>query len=126
MDFACYEFEELTPSANRNLTLSHLNPVVRAFGFDDRVVQMKRANQLCVPVAKNQQQVPEDVQRVVEWVDFAAYHTEPLAFPAPDFPLTLTQLNPLFAWAPPTPTILKDPRRLMVPVAKNHVLPPSE
>jgi hypothetical protein len=126
LDFACYEFEELTPSANRNLTLSHLNPVVKEFGFSDRLVQLKRANQLCVPVGKNQQQIPHDVQHVVEWVDFAAYHTEPLAFPAPDFPLLLTQLNPLFAGAAPTQTFLRDPRRLLVPVAKNQLLPPIE
>jgi hypothetical protein len=89
-------------------------------------VQMKRANQLCVPVGKNQQPIPDDVQRVVEWVDFAAYHTEPVAFPAPPFPLTLSQLNPLFAGAPVTQTLLTNPERLLVPVAKNHVLPPTE
>jgi hypothetical protein len=126
LDFACYEFEELTPSANRNLTLSHLNPVIRNFGYNDRFVQLKRADQLCVPVAKNQQPLPEDVQHVVEWVDFAAYRTEPIAFPSPAFPLTLSQLNPLFAGAPITQTVLMNPRRLLVPVAKNQVLPPSE
>jgi hypothetical protein len=125
LDFACYEFEELTPAANRVLTLTHLNPVVREFGFPNRVIDMKRANQLCVPVAKNQQPVPEDVKHVVEWVDFMVYHTEP-QFPVPPFPLWLTQLNPLFADAPPTLTTLTTPNRLMVPVAKNQHLPPID
>jgi hypothetical protein len=126
LDFACYEFETLTEPANRVLGLTHLNPVVREFGFPNRLVEMKRANQLCVPVAKNQQPVPDDVEHVVSWVDFIAYHTEPVANPAPAFPLWLSQLNPLFAGAPPTWTTLSNPTRLMVPVAKNNQLPPID
>ena len=99
---------------------------MRAFGYPDRLVALERANQLCVPVAKNQQPVPEDVQHVVEWVDLAAYHTEPVAFPAAPFPLLLSQLNPLFAAAPDTQTLLMNPRRSMVPVAKNQTLPPVD
>jgi hypothetical protein len=124
VDLACYEFEELTPPANVNLWLSHLNPVVREFGFPDRLVHVERANQLCVPVGKNQQPIPEDVLRAVEWIDLVQYELDPITPPPPPFLLWLSQLNPLFAGAPPTPTILEEPRTLMVPVAKNNQLPP--
>lgn len=124
VDLACYELEELTPPANRNLWLSHLNPVVRELGLPDRFVQLERANQLCVPVGKNQQPIPEDVLRAVEWIDLLQYQIDPIT-PTPPFPLWLSQLNPLFAGTPPAATVLEEPRTLMVPVAKNNHLPPS-
>jgi hypothetical protein len=124
VDLACYAFEEATPPANRNLWLSHLNPVVKEFGFPDRLVQLERSHQLCVPVGKNQQPIPEDVLRVVEWIDLMQFQTDPISPPPPTFPLWLSQLNPLFAGAPDTHTFLEEPRTLMVPVAKNNTLPP--
>jgi hypothetical protein len=126
IDFACYQFQAPTPPANRNLRLTHLNPVVRAFGFPDRIVRLEQSGQLCVPVAKNQQPVPEDVKRIVEWIDLKSYDITLLAGAAPAFPLVLQQMNPLFAGAPLTFTTLYEPTRLMVPVAKNHVLPPAD
>jgi hypothetical protein len=124
IDLACYRFEEATPSANRNLWLSHLNPVVKEFGFPDRFVELERSHQLCVPVGKNQQQIPDDVQRVVEWIDLIQFQTNPISPTPPSFPLWLSQLNPLFAGVPDTFTFLEEPRTLMVPVAKNNTLPP--
>ena len=124
MDFACYAFEEFTPPANVNLLLTHLNPVVQAFGFPNRLVQLKRSKHLCVPVAKNQEPIPEDVKAVVEWVDFMQYDMELQTPEPPDFPLWLQHLNPLFAGKPPFITWLKKPTDLLVPVAKNNQLPP--
>ena len=124
LDFACYEFEDPTPSADRDLELSHLNPLVREMGFPNRHVHLERANQLCVPVGKNQQPIPEDVQRVVEWTDFMQYRFDVInPNPVPPIQLWLTQLNPLFNGFA-TPALLHDPYTLMVPVAKNNTPPP--
>jgi hypothetical protein len=123
LDFACYRFEEPTAPANVNLWLSHLNPVVRAFGFPNRLVQLERSKHLCVPVGKNVQPIPEDVKDVVEWVDFMQYDMD-VVTPVPEFQLWLQQLNPLFAGTPPTLTWLRRPTDLLVPVAKDDTLPP--
>ena len=79
VDIACYQLEEETKSADQLLTLSHLNPVIRAMGFQDRVVRMRRARQLCVPVGKNAQPIPPAVKSLVRWVDFLKYRVEPVA-----------------------------------------------
>lgn len=124
LDFACYRFEEPTPPANANLWLTHLNPVVRAFGFPNRLVQLESSKHLCVPVGKNMQPIPEDVKDVVEWVDFMQYDIDLLTPVPPEFQLWLQQLNPLFAATPPALTWLRRPTDLLVPVAKDHTLPP--
>lgn len=124
LDFACYQFEEMTPSADRNLWLSHLNPVVSAFGFPNRFVHLNGSKELCVPVGKNQQPIPEDVRRVVAWVDLMGFQFDTITPPPPIFPLWLSQLNPLFAGVPPVLTQLQPPTTLLVPVAKNNTLPP--
>jgi hypothetical protein len=49
----------------------------------------------------------------------------PLTPALPEFPLLLTHLNPLFNQQTFT-TWLKSPYQLMVPVAKDDHLPPSE
>lgn len=123
LDVACYEFEELTQSADINLGLSHLNPIVRDMNFPNRVVHLERANQLCVPVGKNQQPIPEDVLQVVQWVDFAQFQFDLITPPPPQFPLWLSQLNPLFGNFTQV-TTLHDPHTLMVPVAKDNTPPP--
>jgi hypothetical protein len=124
LDFACYRFEEPTPAADVNLWLSHLNPVVREFGFPDRLAHMERSKHLCVPVAKNEQPVPDDVRRVVEWTDLMQYDLEYQTPLPPEFPLWLSQLNPLFTGTAPAFTWLRKPTDLLVPVAKNGTPPP--
>lgn len=126
LDVACYELAEATPSVDTTLVLSHLNPVIKAFQFPNRVVEMKRAKQLCVPVAKNNEQVPPGVREIVEWVDFLKYRIDVLQGPVPPLPLWLTHLNPLFAGINPFPVVLANEElRLMVPVAKDGHIPPG-
>jgi hypothetical protein len=126
LDFACYELAEATSSADRTLVLSHLNPVIQAMQLPNRVVDMKRAKQLCVPVAKNNEQVPPGVRDIVEWVDFLKYRID-VAGAVPPLPLWLTHLNPLFAGLDRFPVVLgNDDLRLMVPVAKDGQLPPGQ
>jgi len=130
LDFACYEFEEPAADVGFPLTLSHLNPVIKAMGLADRNAVMRRGDRLCVPVAKNNQPVPDEALRLVQWVDFLRYQLRPQtfadlpAFAAP-IPLELRHLNPLFWGAPPFDVVLRPRVKLMVPVAKNHKLPPQ-
>ncbi len=130
LDLACYELEEPTPDVELPLLLSHLNPVIRDMNLPDRPVKMRRARQLCVPVGKGDQAIPAPALQRVRWVDFLKYRLTPFnadAVPAVQMPipLTLTHLNPLFDDRPPFATVLQAPLKLLVPVAKNGVLPPN-
>lgn len=131
-DQACYELEEPTSGADTFLWLSHLNPVIQALGHPPHMVHMERSRRLCVPIAKEQQPVPEQVLMHVRWADYLKYSIRPLAA-LPPIPLWLRHLNPLFADVVPFQTTLHgyNPQNpgpkpsLMVPVAKNGVLPPD-
>lgn len=128
LDLACYELLEPTSSADKTLVLSHLNPVIQAMGFPNRSVEMKRAKQLCVPIAKNNEVVPPAILDIVKWVDFLKYRIDVLgAVPVPPLPLWLTHLNPLFAGLDRFFVILTNQdMRLMVPVAKDGHIPPGQ
>ncbi len=126
LDFACYELSEATPEADRTLVLSHLNPVIQAMQLPNRVVDMKRAKQLCVPVAKNNEVVPPGVLDLVQWIDFLKYRIDIVGAAVPPLPLWLNHLNPLFAGLNRFPVVLTNQDlRLMVPVAKDGQLPPG-
>ncbi|MFZ5892799.1 MAG: hypothetical protein ACOY0T_17195 [Myxococcota bacterium] len=121
MDFACYGLEQPTSDANRNLLLSHLNPVLQ--NLPNHIVHMERARQFCVPIAKNQQFVPQPARDIVRRIDFLKYRITPVAGPLAPWPLALHHLNPLFDHLPPFNVVLDGPPRLLVPVAKNGVMP---
>ena len=124
-DFACYGLAEPTSDVNNTLILSHLNPVIKQMNPPDRTVTMRRAHQLCVPIAKDNQPVPAPVRPLVQWIDFLKYRVEPAQQP-PVLPLWLTHLNPLYAGQDPYFTTLSPDRmRLMVPIAKDGHLPPG-
>jgi hypothetical protein len=125
MDFACYGLEHPTANANTNLILSHLNPVLVDMGLQNHAVQMERAKQLCVPIGKEQQVIPQPVKHLVQWIDFLKYNLTPLGAPLPPVPLTLHHLNPLFLQEESFPVVLIGQPRLLVPVAKNNVWPPA-
>jgi hypothetical protein len=129
-DFACYELQEPTQDVQFPLSLSHLNPVIQNMNLPNRAVRMRTAKQLCVPIGKNAQPVPEPALSFISWLDFLKYDLTPFnqaAVPAyqQPIPLVLTHLNPLFANAPSFATVLQAPLKLLVPVAKNNVLPPN-
>ena len=105
-DFACYRLAEPTEDANTSLQITHLNPVIREMGFGDHVVDMKRARHLCVPIAKNNQPVPEAVRPYIAWADFLKYRIDVVQGWTPPFGLLLQHLNPLYGNVPPFPTVL--------------------
>ena len=124
-DFGCYALEQPTQDPDMTLALAHINPVIQQMNLPPRIVEMKRAHQLCVPIGKNQQVLPEGVRQLVEWVDFLKYRVVP-AVPPPPLSLWLGHLNPLYADREPFFTALASDRlRLMVPVAKDGQLPPG-
>lgn len=131
-DLACYDLAEPTADVNFPLWLKHLNPVIRAMNLPDRFGYMKRARQLCVPIAKEEQEVPNGPLARLRWSDFLKYKFRPVA-PIPELPLWIRHLNPLFAWVAPFLTELQAANplfpatwpELMVPVAKNGKLPPG-
>lgn len=114
IDLVCYR--ETPPAvANVPLTLTQLNPVLADIPPTD--VRLTNNRQLCVPVRKNNQQMPEGVQKIVQWIDLEKYDmTAPAMAP---WNLTLHHVNPLMQGWPAEPTTLLDRGQLAVPVAKN-------
>lgn len=124
IDLKCYGLNQATP-LNRALLLTHLNPVLQAMGLSPEQVQVTNPEQLCVPVAKNNQIIPPDVLNVVRWIDLLMYRIAAATPPLPGpVPLTLRQLNPLLTGLPNQPVQLIAPLQLGVPVAKNNAFPP--
>ena len=127
LDLACYRLAQATEDANRNLTLSQLNPVIQEMPVGDLGVVLRRAVELCVPVGKNMQEIPQDVRRIIRWVDMLKYRTQVIDGELPVLPLLLEHMNPLFANLGPFVIDLLDlPPRVMVPVAKNQQFPPAD
>ncbi|MBX2811571.1 MAG: hypothetical protein KTR25_07170 [Myxococcales bacterium] len=118
IDIACYELEQPTDDVLFPLVLEHLNPVVRAMNHPNRHTQLRRARQLCLPVQKNTQEIPDDVLDIVRWVDFLRYAIEPVEDSL--IPLRLKHMNPLWNHLPRFSVELnaKDARHLMVPISK--------
>lgn len=55
-DVLCYNLDG--PALDKDLTLNHLNPVLRNMGLPDEHVKVTTTKKLCVPVAKNGQFPP--------------------------------------------------------------------
>lgn len=123
VDLRCYALDP-QPPLNFVLNLAHLNPVLQQMGLPQETVQVTTPRQLCVPVRKNNQAIPPETLNIVRWLDLKKYDViaPPLASP---IPLTLTQLNPLFANVPPAAVQLIAAQQLGLPVAKNNVIPPG-
>lgn len=112
-----------------NLNLMHLNPVLQDQPREDvRVIE--GAQQLCVPVMKNQTPPPSTVIDAVSNVDLKCYAiTDQSGNPLLPLGVTLrlTHLNPVILGTPgvlPDETVLvQEPQQLCVPVGKS--LPPT-
>ena len=121
LDLECWRVE---PGAHPvfGVGLQQLNPQltgIPAHGMN----LIPTPRQLCVPVRKNQQAIPAAILNIVRWVDLEKFTASPpVAIPA--VTLVLHHLNPLFATFPPVPVVLQQAAALMVPVAKNGVIPP--
>jgi len=122
LDLSCYRTEGYKPPPTA-VTLKQLNPVLAELPIE--TVKLGERQQLCVPVAKNGVIPPPGILDYVRWVDLSCYRIEGRAV---NFPLTLSQLNPVVQrlGIQDAPVTMLSPEQLCVPVAKNGVLPPPE
>lgn len=120
LDLECFRTPQYVPPTT-TVTVSHLNPVLAGLPTETHVLGVRE--QLCVPVAKNNQIPPSSVLDFVRYVDLSCYRIQGQTV---SFPLSLRHLNPLFASMPAKSTAIGVPEHLCVPVIKNNVMPPTE
>jgi hypothetical protein len=108
----------------RQLTLSHLNPVLIAASVPSVAVSMGAVEQLCGAVKKNGIAPPTTVATFLQYTDLACHHVDPLQTTSA-ITLTLDQLNPAAAAIPSTRVTLNKLEQLCVPVMKNSLVAPA-
>jgi hypothetical protein len=121
IDLACYRTDPPAP-LNIGLRLTQLNPVLGH--VPPATVGVRESRQLCVPVRKNNQEIPTDVLNIVRWIDLEKYDISAPALPAP-INLKLRHINPLLGNSPIEAATLIGRQQLALPVAKNGVSPPG-
>jgi len=120
LDLVCYSETPQVPMG-RKLLLTQLNPELAHIPPTSVLVEANR--QLCVPVRKNDQQIPDRVLEIVRWVDLEKYD---IAAPVlRETQLRLRHINPLLVGLPAEPATLLEREMLAVPVAKNGKIPPG-
>jgi hypothetical protein len=120
VDLSCYRISG--PNINFPLTLSHLNPLLK--DLPRREVTVMTPEQLCLPVIKNDSVPPDEVLRLVRFIDLVCYRETPQV--PLGIKLRLTQLNPVLSSIPPTTVGVQANRQLCVPVRKNSQQIPDE
>jgi hypothetical protein len=114
IDLVCYRETQPVPM-DESLKLTQLNRVLE--GLPTVEVRVRENRQLCVPVRKNNQDIPDEVLKIIQWIDLEKYDI--VAPTMPTVTLKLDHINPLFANWPTEPATLFAPLQLAVPVAKN-------
>jgi hypothetical protein len=121
IDLLCYRTSPQVP-LDIGLRLTQLNPVLGNIPPAD--VRVRENRQFCVPVQKNNQLIPDEVLRIVRWVDIEKFDI--IAPPLPSvISLRLRHINPLLAGFPVEPARLLGAEQLGLPMAKNGVIPPT-
>lgn len=120
VDLSCYRIGG--PNINFPLTLSHLNPLLT--DLPRREVRIMAPEQLCLPVIKNDSVPPDEVLRLVRYIDLVCYRELPQV--PLGIKLKLTQLNPELKDIPPATVGVRENRQLCVPVRKNTQQIPDE
>lgn len=123
LDLECYRTPG--PPLDVDITLTHLNPVLRDLGLPQHQVHIRELAQTCVPVRKNNTWPAPAALPFIRHIDFACYRVEAQPFPNP-IAINLTHLNPVLANLPQHTVFLERPAQLCLPVAKNGKLPPPE
>lgn len=120
IDLECYETRPL-PHPQFAVGLTQLNPQLDVIPPHPMNLDWQ-PRQLCVPVRKNAQFIPQDKLDIIKWIDLEKFAADPVVQIAP-VQVQLQQLNPLFVALPWIPVVLKEAVALMVPVAKNGHMP---
>ncbi|MGJ6967608.1 hypothetical protein ACSDR0_37380 [Streptosporangium sp. G11] len=121
IDLKCYGITPNTP-LNQQLSLRQLNPVLTPM-IPTHGAQVLNARQLCVPVQKAGDVIPDEVFKIVRWIDLEKFDLATPALPAVS--LTLRHINPVLAGLPPEQAVLSGASQLALPVAKNGNFPPG-
>jgi hypothetical protein len=123
VDLECYE---TAPGMHPMFTvgLTQLNPQLTQIPPHPMTLAVE-PRQLCVPVRKNNQFIPQPILDIVRWIDLEKFAANPPVIIAP-VNVLLSHLNPLFTDLPPVKVVLQQANALMVPVAKNQHFPPTD
>ncbi len=121
IDLKCY-VEQPIAALNIGVNLRHLNPVLAGLPPHNAGITTNR--QLCVPVRKNNQAMPAAVFNIVRWIDLEKYD---LVTPAlnPPVNLTINHINPALVGLPTESVQLQQATQILLPVAKNNMIPPG-
>jgi hypothetical protein len=122
LDVRCYRIPPGQAPLGITLRLDQLNPVLAQVPPQNVVVQA--AQDLCVPVSKDDEVPPPDVLPFLKYVDWTCYG---ITGPSLDLPLHLDHLNPVIVkkLGPGLDVTVREPQQLCVPVIKNNVSPPK-
>lgn len=120
IDLVCYR-ETPQVAMNESLKLTQLNKELSFLPTAEVRVTFNR--QLCVPVRKNNQDIPDDVLKIVQWIDLEKYDVTALTVPT--FSLKLRHINPLLERLPTEEATITGRHQLALPVAKNGFGPPG-
>jgi hypothetical protein len=137
IDQKCYGITNVDgfplPPINFPVHLDHLNPVFMQSPLaPPEDMLMLEPQQLCVPVAKNQQFPPPQDFPVISQIDLKCYgivdQTTGLPGPPLNMPQSLYHLNPVLLSTPgllnPEIVVVQEPQQLCVPVQKS-LQPPA-
>jgi hypothetical protein len=118
IDLACFRETPPVP-LEASLKLTQLNKALSDLPTTE--VRVRENRQLCVPVRKNAQKIPDDVLKILQYIDLEKFD---IVAPAME-PLTLklTHINPLLTGLPVEEATLLARQQLAVPVAKNGNIP---
>src|SRR5512144_495710 len=94
LDLECHAAQGPAPAAG--VWLRQLNPVLQGH-LPDQQVQLGALEDVCVPVAKNQQIPPPNAFSIARWLDLACFdaHAAPV-----NVDVKLSHLNPVLAALP--------------------------
>jgi hypothetical protein len=120
IDLECYR-SEVSGHPAFSVVVKQLNPQLGHLPNHTLALQ-PTPRQLCVPVVKNNQQIPTDILNLVQWIDLERFPAQPVGFAPTN--VVLNHFNPLFTTLPRVPVVLNQARALMVPVSKNGQAPP--
>ncbi|MFL6122556.1 hypothetical protein [Actinophytocola sp.] len=118
IDLACFRETPQVPLGT-SLKLTQLNKALSPIPTTEVGVGVNR--QLCVPVRKNDQEIPDDVLKIVQWIDLEKFDIS--APTPPPIELKLRHINPLLTDLPNEPAVLLARQQLGVPMAKNGKIP---
>ncbi len=113
-DLACHRVDDNLPPLQAHLFLQHLNPLISGAMEEVDVVEPQ---QLCTPVRKNDQPIPDDVIDFVRYLDLKCYRVQGSSVLA-GLNMVLNHLNPLLSTLQPEFAQLHDLTQLCVPVNK--------